>query len=101
MVHVPNRDPVARIHQPIGFCHVEVDILVERDGVRVARRESELRDNSGRDRHRRRQISVHVLNGPEEEELVTDDPSATVGGVRIHVDVGSWLSSQGAISGGR
>ena len=86
---------------PIGFCHIEVDVLVERDGVRVARGKTELRDHSGGYRHRRGQISVYMLNGPEEKELVADDPAATVGEVRIQIDVGSWPGSPGATSGGR
>ena len=92
MVHVANRDPVARVHHPIGFGHIEIEILMERDGVGVAGGESELCDYAGGHRHRRWQVSVHMLNGPEEEELVTDDPSAAVGKVRIQIDVGSWLS---------
>ena len=74
---------------------------MERDGVGVAGWKSELRDHSGGHRHWRWEISVHVLNGPEEEELVTDDPPAAVGEVRIQIDVGSWPRSPGATSGGR
>ena len=43
MMHVPNRDPVPRIHNPIGLCGVKVETLAERDRVRIVGRKSKFR----------------------------------------------------------
>ena len=88
MVHIPNRNPVARIHDPVGFRHVKIYVLVEGYGVRVARWKTELCDHGGRNRHWRREISVNMLDRPKEKELIADDPPSTVGEVGIQIHVG-------------
>jgi len=87
VVVVAEKQPVRWADQPVSPRHVEVDALPKRDGIRIAGGESELGDDRSGDGHRRGQIAVYMLECPEEEQLVSNDPAATIGHVRIDIHV--------------